>query len=93
MQLIRKTLVLGCALAIAACAQSGLNLTPSGVGTGGVPLGRVHRGSGPSDPGIYVFQGERAHWRACSPWQCAVWDDRRRRQGRVRRLRRLRGRL
>jgi hypothetical protein len=63
----RKTLLLGCALAIAGCAQSGLNLTPGGAGVslpssaarGDVPL-RQGRGRYPGSggPEIYVFQGQ-----------------------------------
>jgi hypothetical protein len=57
MEFTRKILSLGCALAIAGCAQSGLNLTPAGATAGAASPARWHHESGSSDPAIYVFQG------------------------------------
>jgi uncharacterized repeat protein (TIGR03803 family) len=50
----RKTLLLGCALAIAGCAQNGLNLTPAPAGNNAAS---VSQRTGSGGPEIYVFQG------------------------------------
>ena len=57
MHLIRKTLVLGCALAIAACAQSGLNLTPSGVVRAGCRWGAFIAARVQATRGFTFFKG------------------------------------
>lgn len=66
MELLRKSLIVGCALAVAGCAQGGLGGSPGALGPAGLsPLpnmragampARLHRAS-QSDPEIYVFKG------------------------------------
>jgi uncharacterized repeat protein (TIGR03803 family) len=66
---IRKSLVLGCVLGIAGCAQNGAGSLPGALGPGGLSMlpngpraasstGRLHRFSGSGgNPALYVFQG------------------------------------
>lgn len=57
MNAIPRLLALGCAIAIAGCAQGGSSMLPTS-GRAAVEAGRAHRNSGSKGPQIYVFQGQ-----------------------------------